>query len=140
MAEQAMAAIPLSKVHGRLGQRVKDLREKLALSQTDLALASDVQRDFVARIEAGTRRAQLETLEKIAGALGVGLAELFAGPPVPARSDRPAAGERRSAYAVHRDRTIEADVEQIVDNVRALDRDGRQALVFVSARLRNTRR
>jgi transcriptional regulator with XRE-family HTH domain len=51
--------------------RLKELRERAALSQEDLAMKSDVSRATIARLEAGARPARPSTRRKLAKALGV---------------------------------------------------------------------
>jgi transcriptional regulator with XRE-family HTH domain len=51
--------------------RLKELRERAALSQEDLARKSDVSRTTIARLEAGERPARPSTRRKLAEALGV---------------------------------------------------------------------
>jgi transcriptional regulator with XRE-family HTH domain len=53
------------------GQMLKDLREKLRLSQTRLAKACGFDHSYISRIEAGTRRPTREAVEKLARVLGV---------------------------------------------------------------------
>jgi len=57
--------------------RLKELRERAALSQEDLARKSDVSRATIARLEAGERPARPSTRRKLAEALGVAPAELM---------------------------------------------------------------
>jgi len=51
--------------------RLRELRERAALSQEDLAVKSGVSRATIARLEAGIRPARPSTRRKLAGALGV---------------------------------------------------------------------
>ena len=53
----------------RIGQRIREIRE-LSLTQQELADRTGIQRCHIARIEAGRYSVGLDTLEKIAGALG----------------------------------------------------------------------
>ena len=61
----------------RLGQRIKSLREKIGMSQKDLAYASDLDRSYIAGIEAGSRNVSIVNIEKITSALGVSLSDFF---------------------------------------------------------------
>ncbi len=62
---------------GTVGQRVRSLREEKRLGQVDLAEAAGVSVRQIARIEAGTANLTLETLDAVAGALGVKAAALL---------------------------------------------------------------
>ena len=61
----------------RIGQRIKSLREKIGMSQKDLAYASDLDRSYIAGIEAGSRNVSIVNIEKIASALDVSLSDFF---------------------------------------------------------------
>ena len=61
----------------KIGQRIKDLREKMEMSQKDLAYTADLDRSYIASIENGQRNVSIVNIEKITTALGVSLKELF---------------------------------------------------------------
>lgn len=63
-------------VRHELGSRVKRLREAKGLSQEALAHNADVHRTYVSGVERGVRNPTVTVLEKLAGGLGVTLAEL----------------------------------------------------------------
>ena len=65
-----------SIVH-RFGQRVRQLRGEADLSQEELAYAADLDRTYISGIERGTRNISLKTVEALATALNVPVAELF---------------------------------------------------------------
>ncbi|WP_422446614.1 helix-turn-helix domain-containing protein [Thermoanaerobacterium sp. DL9XJH110] len=60
-----------------VGERIRQLREKLGLSNRQLALKAGLSQPVMYRIENGYRRVDIETLEKICDALGITLAEFF---------------------------------------------------------------
>lgn len=62
-----------------LGRRVRELRVSRGLSQVDLAHKARMSRVFVGDVENGHKSATVETLEKLARALDVTIAELFSG-------------------------------------------------------------
>ena len=64
-------------VKQKIGQRIKDLREKAEMSQKDLAYTADLDRSYIAGIENGQRNVSIVNIEKIATALGVSLKEFF---------------------------------------------------------------
>lgn len=61
------------------GQRVKELRNRLGLSQEKFALMIDMDRTYFASVEAGKRNISLCNIKKIADGLNVSLSELFRG-------------------------------------------------------------
>jgi DNA-binding XRE family transcriptional regulator len=68
-----------------LGAQVRHYRERAGLSQEELARRAKIGRITLSRIENGKLYAQTKTLSKIAAALGIGLADLIAGPAVTER-------------------------------------------------------
>jgi transcriptional regulator with XRE-family HTH domain len=68
---------PISPLHKRFGQRIKELREKRGLTQEDLAFAIGVDRSYMGFIERGERNPTLDKIGKIAKALKVNIRELF---------------------------------------------------------------
>ncbi len=67
-----------------VGQRLKRLREKQALSQRDLARPG-VSSAYVSRIEDGSRQPSVKVLRKLADALGVSVEYLETGEEIPLR-------------------------------------------------------
>lgn len=64
------------QIRAALAQTLKQLRRKAnRMSQEDLALASEVDRSYVGEIERGLRSPTIETLYRLAAALGVGCAD-----------------------------------------------------------------
>lgn len=61
----------------KIGQRIKELREKADMSQKDLAYAADLDRSYIASIENGQRNVSIVNIEKIAIALNVSLKIFF---------------------------------------------------------------
>lgn len=62
-----------------IGDRIKLYRSNLGWSQEHLAEAADVHTNTVKNIEAGQLTTQIDTLDKIAQALGVDLVALVQG-------------------------------------------------------------
>lgn len=62
------------------GRRVREAREKRRLTQEDLAYAARLHRTHISLIERGERSVRIETIERLALALGLQPAELM--PPV----------------------------------------------------------
>ncbi len=62
----------------QIGKRVRQLREAKGLTQEALAAKSGLHRVYLAQLEIGrNQNPQLETLQRLAKALGVSLAELL---------------------------------------------------------------
>lgn len=61
----------------RLGNRIRELRQKTGLSQEKFALRIGMDRTYFASVEAGKRNIAIVNIEKIANGLDVPLSELF---------------------------------------------------------------
>ena len=61
----------------KVGQRIKELRLKLGLSQEALANNADVDRTYMTDVENGRRNISVEVLERIIIALEVSYSEFF---------------------------------------------------------------
>ncbi|MEF2175500.1 MAG: helix-turn-helix transcriptional regulator [Candidatus Absconditabacteria bacterium] len=61
----------------KFGQRVRELRKKLGLSQEELALKCGLHRTYIGIIERGEKNVCLENIEIIANALEVKIKDLF---------------------------------------------------------------
>lgn len=61
----------------KVGQRIKELRKGLNLSQEALAYKAEVDRTYMTDVENGRRNISLEILEKIIAALEVSFTEFF---------------------------------------------------------------
>ena len=61
----------------KIGQRIKELRKKLGLSQESLAYKAEVDRTYVTDVENGRRNVSVEILERLIKALDVSITEFF---------------------------------------------------------------
>ena len=61
----------------KIGQRIKNLRELINMSQKDLSYAADLDRSYIASVENGQRNVSIVNIEKIAVALNVTVKEFF---------------------------------------------------------------
>ena len=61
----------------KMGNRIRDLRNKMGLSQEKLALKAGVDRTYLAGIESGKRNATITSIEKIVIALEITLSDFF---------------------------------------------------------------
>lgn len=60
----------------KFGQKVREERTRLGLSQEDLATRASVHRTYVGMIERAEKNITLENIQKIARALGLKIHEL----------------------------------------------------------------
>lgn len=63
----------------QLGKRIVFLRKQRNLSQLELSIASDINRNYLSDLENGRRNPSVLFLAKISDALGVSMSELFKG-------------------------------------------------------------
>lgn len=73
----AAEAYDAARLAFELGRAVRELRERRGWSQSQLAQASAMTQSAVARFEAGGTVPTLPVLERLAGALDVGLSVKF---------------------------------------------------------------
>ena len=67
-----------SMPHVALGRALRRLRHAAGLSQEQLGLEADVQRNFISLIETGQNQPTITTISKLARALGMKASELVA--------------------------------------------------------------
>jgi transcriptional regulator with XRE-family HTH domain len=72
-----MPDLPGMDIKLKVGQRIKELRKQLELSQEALANEAEVDRTYVTDVENGRRNVSLEILEKLIAALKVSFTEFF---------------------------------------------------------------
>ncbi len=76
-AEPASEKFANQETVENIGQRIRQLRESRAMTQSQLQSRSKVSRSYLSRIESGQMTPSLGTLEKISEALNVGLNRFF---------------------------------------------------------------
>lgn len=67
----------MSEIAKLVGQRIRNYRKQRGLSQEKLAELCGCHPTYIGQIERGEKNATLESVEKIAAALNIGLATLF---------------------------------------------------------------
>ena len=72
-----MAKRTKSSLRGTLGQRVKEFRLSLNMSQTELAERARIRQPLVSKMERGRGNPTLDSIERIATALGVNAIQLL---------------------------------------------------------------
>jgi transcriptional regulator with XRE-family HTH domain len=90
----------LKDVRGRLGEALKAWRMGQRLTQEQLAERSGLSYKFIGEIERGRANPTVDTLARLADALGIGVAELFAGGDHPHRAGHEAQMSRRELQAL----------------------------------------
>lgn len=60
-----------------VGETIRDLRNKQALSQEDLANLTNLHRTYISSVERGKRNISIENLEKIAKALSTKISNIL---------------------------------------------------------------
>lgn len=61
----------------KIGQRIKELRKNIGISQEALAYQAEVDRTYVTDVENGRRNVSVEILERLIKALNVSVSEFF---------------------------------------------------------------
>ena len=67
----------MSEIAKTIGQRVRNYRIEKGLSQEKLAELSGCHPTYIGQVERGEKNATLESIEKIASAMNISLAQLF---------------------------------------------------------------
>jgi transcriptional regulator with XRE-family HTH domain len=67
----------LKSLYKQIGDKIREARQELGLTQEQLAERANLHPSFVGQIERGTKKASVQTLHRIASALNVSLASLF---------------------------------------------------------------
>ncbi len=66
-------------IKSSFGNRVRELRNEIGISQEKFALKIDMDRTYFASVETGKRNISIENIYKIANGLGVSMEILFKG-------------------------------------------------------------
>ena len=72
-----MPDLPGMDIKLKVGQRIRELRKQVELSQEALGYKAEVDRTYVTDIESGRRNVSLEILERLTKALNVSFSEFF---------------------------------------------------------------
>ena len=67
----------MDEINGKLGQKIRELRESQNLTQEKLGDRIGVSQDYLSRIEQGKKNPTVNLLYKIAGGLGVQVCDLI---------------------------------------------------------------
>lgn len=69
--------LSVMNIKAKVGQRIKELRTELKLSQEGLGLKAEVDRTYVTDVENGRRNVSVEILERLINALDVSFSKFF---------------------------------------------------------------
>ena len=72
-----MVDLPGMDIKLKIGERIKELRKELELSQESLAYKAEVDRTYVTDVENGRRNVSVEILERLIKALDISFFEFF---------------------------------------------------------------
>ena len=61
----------------KLGNRIRELRQRTGLSQEKFALKIGMDRTYFASVELGKRNISIKNIEKISKGLGINFSDLF---------------------------------------------------------------
>ena len=67
-------------IKAKVGQRIKELRNQIGISQEALANKAEIDRTYVTDVENGRRNISIENSEKLVNALQVEFKEFFDSP------------------------------------------------------------
>jgi transcriptional regulator with XRE-family HTH domain len=76
-------------VKKQFGAAVRFRRDRLGISQEELAGRAGLHRTYISDVERGARNVSLESIHRLAGALGVSVADLFSRSEPPAEETTP---------------------------------------------------
>jgi transcriptional regulator with XRE-family HTH domain len=66
-------------IYEQLGKRITYLRKQKGMSQLDLSVESEINKNYISDLERGRRNPSLMILSRIAGALKIDMATLLQG-------------------------------------------------------------
>jgi len=112
----------MTAIYRRVGSRIQTLRMEHGLTQNELAEKADVGVSYLVKLESGVRKARLETLERLARALGEPLWRFI------------------SDWRLSPDETKwRGEVEKLAEILPRLAPEGIRALIAVAQQLANRR-
>lgn len=76
-ARDTVESAPANDVGSRFGRRLRELRQKNALTQSDMAKKFGIDRSYISDVERGRTSISLPILEVIALGLRISLSDLF---------------------------------------------------------------
>lgn len=102
------------------GARIKEIRKERGMTQEDVAKIVNIEPTSYSRFERGERSATLDTIEKIAGALSVGLKDLFEFGALPSPSPEQTVEEAKEECVRLLDEASEEEIKMLKIIMRAV--------------------
>lgn len=68
---------PNLKLRKQFGEKVREMRKKLGLSQEELGFKAGIHRTYIGAVERGEQNVSLDNIGKLAKTLKIKLSELF---------------------------------------------------------------
>lgn len=68
---------PNLKLRKQFGEKVREMRKKLSLSQEELGFKAGIHRTYIGAVERGDQNVSLDNIGKLAKTLKIKLSELF---------------------------------------------------------------
>lgn len=68
---------PNLKLRKEFGQKVREMRKKMSLSQEELGFKAGIHRTYIGAVERGEQNVSLDNIGKLAKTLKIKLSELF---------------------------------------------------------------
>ncbi len=78
----------MDNIRALAGERIRTLRKEKGWSQEELGERADLHYTYIGAVERGEKNASIDTLDKIAEALGIEMVDLFAFPQGRPNSDK----------------------------------------------------
>lgn len=67
----------MENIYQKTGNNIRKQRKKLNLTQENIAEVANISSNFLGQIERGTKKASLETIQKIANGLKIPVSSIF---------------------------------------------------------------
>ena len=67
----------MKSIHGEVGNRLRQYRKRIGLSQEKLALKAGITVSFLGEIERGIKKPSIESLEKLLNAMNISFCDFF---------------------------------------------------------------
>jgi transcriptional regulator with XRE-family HTH domain len=64
-------------IYKHIGATIKNIRQTLGITQEELSYKAKISPGFLSHIERGTKKASIETIQRISDALGVPIHKIF---------------------------------------------------------------
>jgi transcriptional regulator with XRE-family HTH domain len=111
---------PIDAIHMQFGESLRGARQNAGMTQETLALKAGYEKSYVGMIERGEKSPRLETIGKLANALGISIDSLF----TPLESDEALISKLVSSVRILNSRGQNTVAEKLADLATELARGG----------------